>query len=1231
MRAPELSNEKQQNEKFIFRDENVPLGVFDAVVDKTSKWQELQIIANDFIPLTLKEIKGLNEKLVQLSVWIAKNRLSYKKEDLIKYTEGVEAINNPETLGQLWDNLFYQTVTQKDFYAKETLIQLLIANNFLLKNKKDNYELAKKLLNAKVVLPKTLFVEENNRTALNKNSKMVASESKVVKSYPDGEMQKQQIIAQAELHNEKLQNLGKELKTIEKAFKKEHDNALTLAEKDHQKRIKPILDQYKKDLDEAKQNWCEIKDTSIEYNPNDPCNQPPTIPNPEIPEFEFTFRDELDIKELEAKLTRESFETLLELTGNYTVSEDNSMERRIEPLFDSLSNDYNSLEEVTNHLTDTISTNNETIISNTSPTENTLVSIGGMLVPVIIPMPTSPFGYQLCSKRVTKNLVNLTSIGYNSDLSINVPDSTWNVAHFDYTVERTDGNNYSNNGFNSYVLTRIGNTLFLKNINIGLPKLADEPLLVSFSGKITFTNGVEKTILIPDFKLSQCSSGQLNTVIVVEDDPDVIPGAVNGNESAFIPSGFGVKQLGIADYKKVEQTTQCYVEGDVAHIENIMAREYKEKSTRRLRRSENTTTTSSETEKEHLTDSSTTSRFDMQSEVAKVIQESKDFGAYANFNGSFKALGSQIGFSTGVNYATHNSKEESTRQAVTQAKEITESALDRIVSKVKEERIEKIIEEFEENNKHGFDNTKGDKHVVGVFRWVDKLFKNQIVNYGKRLMFEFMIPQPAKLHILAMSENKQQTSTIIEPTDPRKATTNNLSDFTKVTDTSLKFWASKYNVEISTSPANNLSIGKSFSFTTPETMGAEWEEAAAGNEEVKLPEGYNAICVTADWYYPSEPGYGLAVIAGGKRLLNKGQYYSVSSFSGVIPVSYSSLGHHSGSVNVEIKCQLSNEAQQKWQQEAFKAIIDAYEDALVEYNDKLATEKAIAIEIKGTNPGFYREFENKILRKNCISYLIDQNPSAKNTYGKSNLFKIMGSDTIQRFGNTEVNVGQELDSYTAFVKFMEQAFEWEIMSYNLYPYYWGNRADWASLYQYDDSNDPLFRNFMQAGMARVVVTVRPGFEEAVRYYMQTGQIWNGGEVPVIEDELFMSIVDELREPEGQKEGKAWVTRVPTALTILQADSIGLKVEKALPCNCEDVNEDTFENPEEVPCNTNFEITESQLGVGTTEELIEKVEKIETRMIENVDIENGYLKLTTDTNPRQVVAQISVEAIKQAMQ
>ncbi|WP_452602942.1 hypothetical protein [Pontimicrobium sp. MEBiC06410] len=44
----------------------------------------------------------------------------------------------------------------------------------------------------------------------------------------------------------------------------------------------------------------------------------------------------------------------------------------------------------------------------------------------------------------------------------------------------------------------------------------------------------------------------------------------------------------------------------------------------------------------------------------------------------------------------------------------------------------------------------------------------------------------------------------------------------------------------------------------------------------------------------------------------------------------------------------------------------------------------------------------------------------------------------------------------------------------------------------------------------------------------------------------------------------------------------------------------------------------------------ELEKVQSRLIENVDIDNGYLKLTTEGSNRQTVAQISVEALKRAI-
>ena len=101
------------------------------------------------------------------------------------------------------------------------------------------------------------------------------------------------------------------------------------------------------------------------------------------------------------------------------------------------------------------------------------------------------------------------------------------------------------------------------------------------------------------------------------------------------------------------------------------------------------------------------------------------------------------------------------------------------------------------------------------------------------------------------------------------------------------------------------------------------------------------------------------------------------------------------------------------------------------------------------------------------------------------------------------------------------------------------------------SDDLNFKNFLQSGMTRVVVTVTPGFETAVLHYMATGQIWNGGSIPVADDPLYRSIVDELKEQEYMVE-ETWKTVLPTNLVALQRGGVAV-AEDGLPCSCPEVD------------------------------------------------------------------------------
>ena len=62
----------------------------------------------------------------------------------------------------------------------------------------------------------------------------------------------------------------------------------------------------------------------------------------------------------------------------------------------------------------------------------------------------------------------------------------------------------------------------------------------------------------------------------------------------------------------------------------------------------------------------------------------------------------------------------------------------------------------------------------------------------------------------------------------------------------------------------------------------------------------------------------------------------------------------------------------------------------------------------------------------------------------------------------------------------------------------------------------------------------------------------------------------MRQPTGKPQGKYWITRVPTTLTILQDKSTGLPVDHPLPIFPED-DPKNCENPKELEFETSFSL------------------------------------------------------------
>jgi hypothetical protein len=86
------------------------------------------------------------------------------------------------------------------------------------------------------------------------------------------------------------------------------------------------------------------------------------------------------------------------------------------------------------------------------------------------------------------------------------------------------------------------------------------------------------------------------------------------------------------------------------------------------------------------------------------------------------------------------------------------------------------------------------------------------------------------------------------------------------------------------------------------------------------------------------------------------------------------------------------------------------------------------------------------------------------------------------------------------IKFLHHAIEWENVLYFLYPYFWSDPDKQIDTVQRDieqpywefkkylDHPDPIHRAFLKSGYARVVLTIRPGFEDAFMSFVETGDM-----------------------------------------------------------------------------------------------------------------------------------------------
>ena len=202
---------------------------------------------------------------------------------------------------------------------------------------------------------------------------------------------------------------------------------------------------------------------------------------------------------------------------------------------------------------------------------------------------------------------------------------------------------------------------------------------------------------------------------------------------------------------------------------------------------------------------------------------------------------------------------------------------------------------------------------------------------------------------------------------------------------------------------------------------------------------------------------------------------------GKFPIAYTMDGFVSALIQVTFKLKLTDKAIEIWQNRTWakikEAVTQKHRENVQMWNDKLAQ---LYEDLAADDSLTLRKKEREEIMKGVLRWFLGPYIFRLIIPELDNLYDPVTGAPMSDNWHLVLRRGD-------LIKFLQNAIEWENMLYILYPYYWGSENNWE-LKKYLQHPDPLHKIFLRSGFARVVFTIRPGFEKQFACFIETGDI-----------------------------------------------------------------------------------------------------------------------------------------------
>ncbi|MGD8781301.1 MAG: hypothetical protein PVH88_20350 [Ignavibacteria bacterium] len=649
------------------------------------------------------------------------------------------------------------------------------------------------------------------------------------------------------------------------------------------------------------------------------------------------------------------------------------------------------------------------------------------------------------------------------------------------------------------------------------------------------------------------------STIILPDDVFPLPTIKEENNEEESPSKVEfVKPYSLGTLKMVQYRLLKYRLGEVSKIESVLKGETKTVKERKLDRVEHETEFDKEdviTWKEALDESFSGS----ENSYDKTLKQRTSTTTYndgstassgetATDNGTGGTIG---GWTVDENPAGGSQKDENAF-----AKDIINRAAQIITQKVGFSRLSKHLHEHEENVIHQYNNENGEEDIIGIYRWINKIYKFKNIEYGNRVMLQIYCTNPAEYYL----KNEFQFYHVRDEYRPDEIHINEIKTLEQLgvktfADISETPQGKNKNGNEDNGGSDNkkyyldlLEYYKISHFPSPPDAGYHIEK----NIEGVMPQEYSTLIIPFE-YTPVKASVNAELTDKVTQITVKiGEQEKVINNTGSVNYDLSpadlngnklpiyinatlkenknddseSSGGNTTKENVEllytaslnITAGLKENVLNEWKYRIYILLKKGYRKKLKKYYHLVNYRRQT---LSSGNAQLNNDIVLQQLKNKCIEVL------------KNHYTKIINGGIIDPGETDKTDIQNLIIGDPTFLQFIEHGIEWDKLTYYLYPEF-ENPALYAN-----HTIEQNFSSFLRSKSARILVPVKNDYEFSFLFSLSTGWLWPGKDIDSPAVLSNINIFNEIKNMEWAKEEtekESWEVTIPTSLTMLQKGS-----------------------------------------------------------------------------------------------